>query len=46
MRLAGQLVCGLHVHVGMASFDACLRTLAAIPPWLASVLALSRTHPT
>ena len=30
----GQLVCGLHVHVGMESFEACLRTLDGIRPWL------------
>ena len=37
----GQLVCGLHVHVGMESFDACLRTLAGIRPWLPALLELS-----
>ncbi len=31
-ELRRQLVCGLHVHVGMESFEACLRTLAAIVP--------------
>ena len=40
-----QVVCGLHVHVGMASFDACLRTLAAVTPWLPAVLALSANSP-
>lgn len=40
-----QLVCGLHVHVGMESFETCLRTLAAILPWLPSVLALSLNSP-
>lgn len=40
-----QLVCGLHVHVGMESFDTCLRTLAAIVPWLPAVLALSLNSP-
>ncbi len=40
-----QLVCGLHVHIGMESFDACLRTLAAIVPWLPDVLALSVNSP-
>ncbi len=40
-----QLVCGLHVHVGMESFADCLRTLAAIMPWLPSVLALSVNSP-
>ena len=41
----GQLVCGLHVHVGLESFDACLRTLAGIRPWLAAVLELSANSP-
>lgn len=40
-----QLVCGLHVHVGMETFDTCLRTLAAIVPWLPAVLALSLNSP-
>ena len=44
-KLRRQLVCGLHVHVGMESFDACLRTLAAIVPWLPDVLALSLNSP-
>lgn len=44
-KLRRQLVCGLHVHVGMESFDACLRTLAAIVPWLPAVLALSLNSP-
>ena len=44
-KLRRQLVCGLHVHVGMESFDGCLRTLAAIVPWLPSVLALSVNSP-
>jgi len=40
-----QLVCGLHVHVGMESFDRCLTTLEAILPWLPAVLALSLNSP-
>lgn len=40
-----QLVCGLHVHVGMESFDACLRALAGIRPWLAAVHGLSANSP-
>jgi carboxylate-amine ligase len=40
-----QLVCGLHVHVGMESFDDCLRTLRAVTPWLPAVLALSLNSP-
>jgi carboxylate-amine ligase len=41
----GQLVCGLHVHVGMESFAACLRTLAGIRPWLPALLELSANSP-
>jgi glutamate---cysteine ligase / carboxylate-amine ligase len=40
-----QLVCGLHVHVGMGSFDECLRVLDAITPWLPAVLAVSANSP-
>ena len=40
-----QLVCGLHVHVGMESFEACLGTLEAVLPWLPAVLALSLNSP-
>jgi glutamate---cysteine ligase / carboxylate-amine ligase len=40
-----QLVCGLHVHVGMASFDECLRVLDGIRPWLSVVWLLSRNSP-
>ena len=40
-----QLVCGLHIHIGMESFEACLATLAAIVPWLPAVLALSLNSP-
>jgi carboxylate-amine ligase len=41
----GQLVCGLHVHVGMESFETCLATLAGITPWLPAVLELSANSP-
>ena len=41
----GQLVCGLHVHVGTPSFDACLRALDGLTPWLPAVLALSANSP-
>ncbi|HUQ21914.1 MAG TPA: YbdK family carboxylate-amine ligase [Gaiellaceae bacterium] len=41
----GQLVCGLHVHVGMESFEACLRALAGIRPWLSALLRLSANSP-
>lgn len=40
-----QGVSGLHVHVGMASADACYATLEAILPWLPLVLALSANSP-
>jgi glutamate---cysteine ligase / carboxylate-amine ligase len=40
-----QYVSGLHVHVGMASPDACLASLEAVLPWLPLVLALSANSP-
>jgi glutamate---cysteine ligase / carboxylate-amine ligase len=40
-----QLVCGLHVHVGMANFEQCLTTVEAVLPWLPAVLALSLNSP-
>jgi glutamate---cysteine ligase / carboxylate-amine ligase len=40
-----QLVCGLHVHVGMESFETCLSTLRQIRPWLPWLLALSLNSP-
>lgn len=40
-----QLVCGLHVHVGMPSAEACLRCLEGIVPWLPTLLALSANSP-
>jgi carboxylate-amine ligase len=40
-----QLVCGLHVHVGMESFERCLERLEAVLPWLPAVLALSVNSP-
>ena len=40
-----QLVCGLHVHVGMTSFDNCLDTLEFVLPWLPAVLAVSLNSP-
>ncbi len=44
-KVRRQLVCGLHVHVGMESFEHALRTLEAIVPWLPHVLALSVNSP-
>jgi len=40
-----QYVCGLHVHVGMASPEACMAALEAVLPWLPLVLALSANSP-
>lgn len=40
-----QLVCGLHVHVGMRSFGACLEALEFVLPWLPAVLAVSLNSP-
>jgi carboxylate-amine ligase len=40
-----QLVCGLHVHVGVASEQACLRALEGVLPWLPVVLSLSASSP-
>jgi carboxylate-amine ligase len=40
-----QLVCGVHVHVGMRSFEECLERLEAVLPWLPAVLALSANSP-
>jgi len=40
-----QLVCGLHVHVGMESFGRCLEALEFVLPWLPAVLAVSLNSP-
>jgi glutamate---cysteine ligase / carboxylate-amine ligase len=40
-----QYVSGLHVHVGMASQEACMDALEAVLPWLPLVLALSANSP-
>ncbi len=40
-----QFCSGLHVHVGMASPEACLRTLEGVLPWLPLVLAVSANSP-
>lgn len=40
-----QYCSGLHVHVGVASPDACLERLEAVLPWLPLVLALSANSP-
>jgi glutamate---cysteine ligase / carboxylate-amine ligase len=40
-----QLVCGLHVHVGVGDAQACLRSLEGVLPWLPAVLSLSANSP-
>jgi carboxylate-amine ligase len=40
-----QFCAGLHVHVGVASPDACMRLLEGVLPWLPLVLALSANSP-
>ena len=40
-----QFVAGLHVHVAVASPEACVRTLEAVLPWLPIVLAVSANSP-
>jgi glutamate---cysteine ligase / carboxylate-amine ligase len=40
-----QYCSGLHVHVGVASPEACLAALEAVLPWLPLVLALSANSP-
>lgn len=44
-RAQRQIVCGLHVHIGMESFESCLETLDALVPWLPAVLACSLNSP-
>jgi carboxylate-amine ligase len=43
--LSRQLVCGLHVHVGMPDADTCLRAYEGVVPWLPTLLALSANSP-
>jgi glutamate---cysteine ligase / carboxylate-amine ligase len=40
-----QYVSGMHVHIGVASPEACLAALEAVLPWLPLVLALSANSP-
>jgi glutamate---cysteine ligase / carboxylate-amine ligase len=40
-----QFCSGLHVHVGMASPEACMAALEAVLPWLPVVLAVSANSP-
>src|SRR5579859_4364050 len=40
-----QLVCGLHVHVGLPDEQTCLRALEGVLPWLPLLLSLSANSP-
>jgi glutamate---cysteine ligase / carboxylate-amine ligase len=40
-----QVVCGLHVHIGMPDPEACLRALEGVLRWLPEVLSLSANSP-
>jgi glutamate---cysteine ligase / carboxylate-amine ligase len=40
-----QFCSGMHVHVGLASADACMTALEAVLPWLPLVLAVSANSP-
>ncbi len=40
-----QFCAGLHVHVGVESPEACMRTLEAVLPWLPLLLAVSANSP-
>ena len=44
-RVQLQLVCGLHVHVGVPSAEECLRALEGVVPWLPVLLSLSANSP-
>jgi glutamate---cysteine ligase / carboxylate-amine ligase len=44
-RVQLQLVCGLHVHVGVPSADTCLRALEGVVPWLPVLLSMSANSP-
>jgi carboxylate-amine ligase len=43
--MARQLVCGLHVHVGMPDAETCVRAHEGALPWLPLVLAVSANSP-
>lgn len=43
--LAGQGVCGMHVHVGVPDRETAIRASNALRPWLPSLLALSANSP-
>jgi carboxylate-amine ligase len=40
-----QFVCGLHVHVGVPSAEACLHALEGVLPWLPTAISLAANSP-
>jgi len=44
-RVFRQIVCGLHVHVGVPDAGTCLRAYEGVVPWLPALLALSANSP-
>ncbi len=44
-RVYRQLVCGLHVHVGVPDAESCLRAFEGVVRWLPTLLALSASSP-
>jgi carboxylate-amine ligase len=44
-RAMGQLVCGLHVHIGLPSPTRIANALEGVVPWLPTILALSANSP-
>ena len=44
-RIYRQLVCGIHVHVGVPDEESCLRALEGVLPWLPVLLSLSANSP-
>jgi carboxylate-amine ligase len=44
-RVFRQIVCGLHVHVGVPDAGTCLRAYEGVLPWLPTLLALSANSP-
>ena len=40
-----QLICGCHVHVGIADPDVAVRTMDRMRPWLATLLAIGANSP-
>jgi carboxylate-amine ligase len=44
-RVQRQLVCGLHVHVGVHDAESCLRAFEGVVPWLPVLLSLAASSP-